>query len=108
MSFAVELVVRKARVGGDTNFSQILISGSRFYHVRNSLDLGSWYVLVTMIEDEVALLADIRFALRALDPWPAQWRRARLRTTPGTCSSISRLCGWENRRLVPSKAHGTP
>ena len=23
-----------------------------------------------MIEDEVALLADIRFALRGLDPWP--------------------------------------
>jgi hypothetical protein len=37
----------------------------------------SFSACLTMIEDEAALLADIRFALRGLDPWPPKGSAAR-------------------------------
>jgi hypothetical protein len=63
--------------------------------------------VLTVIEDEAALLADIRFALRGLDPWPPNGSARASEDYARRVLEHLRLCGWEVRRAA-KKAHATP
>jgi len=54
-----------------------------------------------MIEDEAALLADVRFALRGLDPWPSRGNRVPSEEYARKVVEHLKLCGWEVHRPRP-------
>lgn len=60
-----------------------------------------------MIDDEAALLADIRFALRGLDPWPLQGNRVPSEEYARKVLAHLKLCGWEVHRPLPKAMHQT-
>ena len=60
-----------------------------------------------MIDDEAALLADIRFALRGLDPWPPKGSARPSEDYTRKVVEHLRLCGWEVRRAEPRRSHST-
>jgi hypothetical protein len=57
-----------------------------------------------MIDDEAELLADIRFALRRLDPWPPHGSARPSEDYARRVLKHLRLCGWEVRRPAPKKS----
>ena len=62
-------------------------------------------VVTTMIDDEAALLDDIRFALRGLDPWPPQGSARPSEDYVRKVVEHLKLCGWEVHQPMPRGAH---
>jgi hypothetical protein len=60
-----------------------------------------------MIEDEAALLADVRFALRGLDPWPPKGNRIPSEEFARKVVDHLKLCSWEIYRPLPKSMHRT-
>ena len=60
-----------------------------------------------MIEDEAALISDVRFALRGLDPWPPKGGARPSEDFARRVVERIRLCGWEVRRPMTKAAHST-
>ena len=60
-----------------------------------------------MIDDEAALLADIRFALRGLDPWPPKNAKPSEDYARKVLAHL-KLCGWDVPRPAPKRSHATP
>jgi hypothetical protein len=61
-----------------------------------------------MIEDKAALLADIRFALRGLDPWPPKGGAVPSEEYAGRVVRHLQLVGWSFKRPTPRQGHSTP
>jgi hypothetical protein len=62
---------------------------------------------MNMIDDEAALLADIRFALRGLDPWPPKSNAKPSEDYARKVLSHLKLCGWEVHRPLSKAMHRT-
>jgi len=62
---------------------------------------------MNMIDDEAALLADIRFALRGLDPWPPKCKAKPSEDYARKVLAHLKLCGWDINRLLPKAIHRT-
>jgi hypothetical protein len=60
-----------------------------------------------MIEDEAALLAVVRFALRGLDPWPPKGNAKPSEEYARKVLAHLKLCGWQIHRPLPKLAHRT-
>jgi hypothetical protein len=60
-----------------------------------------------LIDDEAALLADVRFALRGLDPWPPKGSTKPSEDYARKVVEQVRLCGWEIHRPMPKAMHST-
>jgi len=60
-----------------------------------------------MIDDEAALVADVRFALRGLDPWPPKGNRIPSEQFARKVVDHLKLCGWEIHRPLPKAMHRT-
>jgi len=58
-----------------------------------------------MIDDEAALLADVRFALRGLDPWPPKGNRVPSEEFARKVVQHLKLCRWEIHRPLPKAMH---
>jgi hypothetical protein len=65
-------------------------------------------IFAGMIEDEADLLADIRFALRGLDPWPPKGDVRPSKDQARKVVEHLRLCGWEVRRPSPRRRTARP
>lgn len=64
--------------------------------------------VLTVIEDEAALLDDIRFALRGLDPWPPKGSARPSEDYARKVVEHLKLCGWEIGRAEPRRSrHST-
>jgi hypothetical protein len=57
------------------------------------------------IDDEAALLADIRFALRGLDPWPPKGNAKPSEDYARKVLAHLKLCGWDITRPLPKAMH---
>ena len=58
--------------------------------------------------DEDALVAEIRFALRELDPWPPKGGGVPSEDYARRVVNQLKLSGWQFRRLPPRTGHSTP
>ena len=57
--------------------------------------------------DEAALLSDVRFALRGLDPWPPKGSARPYEDYARKVVEHLRLCGWTITRSEPRRSHST-
>ena len=55
--------------------------------------------------DEAALLLDIRFAPRGLDPWPPKGNAKTPENYARKVLAHLKLCGWEINRPLPKAMH---
>ena len=60
-----------------------------------------------MIDDKAALLMDVRFALRGLDPWPPKGQRVPSEDYARKVVAHLKLCGWEIHRPLQKAMHST-
>ena len=57
--------------------------------------------------DEEALVAEVRFALRGLDPWPPQGSARPSEDYVRKVVEHLKLCGWEVHQPMPRRSHST-
>ena len=64
--------------------------------------------MFSRMTDEEELIAEVRFALRGLDPWPPKGRAVPSEDFARKVVDQLKLSGWQFRRPVPRKGHSTP
>lgn len=64
--------------------------------------------MFSVMTEEDELLADIRFALRGLDPWPPKGRARPSEDYARRVLDQLRLSGWRIQRPIPRRGHSTP
>ena len=75
---------------------------------QHSLDQDALFSSCSPMTDEEDLVAEIRFALRQLDPWPPKSGAVPSEDYARKVVSQLKLSGWRFRRPAPKKGYSTP
>jgi hypothetical protein len=67
-----------------------------------------FFVCSLCMAEEDDLLADIRFALRGLDPWPPRGQARPSEDYARRVLNQLKLSGWQIARPTPKQGHSTP